>query len=118
MPDPDWTALTDFAVALAQASAAEILPHFRRNIAVDVKDGPVWDPVTEGDKAGERVIRRMIAETYPDHGIHGEDYGITEARSPFTWVLDPVDGTRAFVCGMPTWPRSSGSPMRAARSWD
>lgn len=103
MPDPDWTALTDFAVALAQASAAEILPHFRRNIAVDVKDGPVWDPVTEGDKAGERVIRRMIAETYPDHGIHGEEYGITEARSPFTWVLDPVDGTRAFVCGMPTW---------------
>ena len=103
MQDPDWTALTAFAVALAAASAAEILPHFRCNIAVDVKDNPIWDPVTEGDRAGERIIRRMIEETYPDHGIHGEEYGIKEARSPFTWVLDPVDGTRAFVCGMPTW---------------
>ncbi len=103
MTTPGWTELTRFAIALAQASAAEILPYFRRNTAVDVKDGPVWDPVTEGDRAGERVIRQMIEERYPGHGIHGEEYGIKDARSPFTWVLDPVDGTRAFVCGMPTW---------------
>jgi myo-inositol-1(or 4)-monophosphatase len=70
---------------------------------VDGKDGPVWDPVTEGDRAGERIIRQMIEERYPDHGIHGEEYGIKEGRSSFTWVLDPVDGTRSFVCGMPTW---------------
>jgi myo-inositol-1(or 4)-monophosphatase len=103
MTQPDWPDLTRFAVALAQASAGEILPFFRRNTAVDVKDGPVWDPVTEGDRAGERIIRRMIEERYPDHGIHGEEYGTKEARSGFTWILDPVDGTRSFVCGMPTW---------------
>lgn len=103
MSKPDWTELTRFAIALATASAEQILPYFRRNTAVDVKDGPVWDPVTEGDRAGERVIRNMIEAHYPDHGIHGEEFGIKEARSPFTWVLDPVDGTRSFVCGMPTW---------------
>ncbi len=100
---PDWNELTRFAIALAEASAREILPYFRRNTPVEVKDGPVWDPVTEGDRAGERAIRAMIEEHYPDHGIHGEEYGIKEGRSGFTWILDPVDGTRAFVCGMPTW---------------
>jgi myo-inositol-1(or 4)-monophosphatase len=103
MSNPDWAELTRFAMALAEASAAAIMPYFRRNTAVDIKDGPVWDPVTEGDRAGERAIRALIERHYPDHGIHGEEYGVKEARSPFTWVLDPVDGTRAFVCGMPTW---------------
>jgi histidinol phosphatase-like enzyme (inositol monophosphatase family) len=100
---PDWAELTAFAIALADASAEAILPYFRRNTAVDVKDGPVWDPVTEGDRAGERAIRTMIEERFPDHGILGEEYGAKETSSPFTWVLDPVDGTRSFVCGMPTW---------------
>jgi histidinol phosphatase-like enzyme (inositol monophosphatase family) len=99
----DWTELTRFAIALAEASAVEILPFFRRNTPVDVKQGPVWDPVTEGDRAGERVIRRLIEERYPDHGIVGEEYGVKDARSGFTWILDPIDGTRSFVCGMPTW---------------
>lgn len=103
MSNPDWAELTRFAMALATASAAAILPYFRQNTRVDVKDGPVWDPVTEGDRAGERAIRQLIETHYPAHGIHGEEYGLKEARSPFTWVLDPVDGTRAFVCGMPTW---------------
>ena len=103
MTKPDWAELTRFAATLAEASAAAILPWFRKNVAVDVKDGPVWDPVTEGDRAGERAIRELIERHYPDHGIHGEEYGIKQGRSPFTWVLDPVDGTRAFVSGMPTW---------------
>ncbi|PZF78649.1 histidinol-phosphatase [Aestuariivirga litoralis] len=103
MKTPDWAELTRFAIALAEASADAILPYFRRNTAVDVKDGPVWDPVTEGDRAGERAIRALIERHYPDHGILGEEYGVKHGRSPFTWVLDPVDGTRAFVSGMPTW---------------
>ncbi|MBK8770257.1 MAG: inositol monophosphatase family protein [Rhizobiales bacterium] len=103
MAAPDWTELTRFARLLADDAARAILPYFRRNAEVDVKDGPVWDPVTEGDRAGERAIRKLIEEHYPDHGIHGEEYGIKDSRSPFTWVLDPVDGTRSFVCGMPTW---------------
>lgn len=103
MTTPDWAELTRFAMALAKESAAAILPYFRQNTSVDVKDGPVWDPVTEGDRAGERAIRGLIEAHYPDHGILGEEYGVKEGRSPFTWVLDPVDGTRAFVCGMPSW---------------
>lgn len=103
MTTPDWDELTRFAITLAEASAAAILPFFRQNAAIDVKDGPVWDPVTEGDRAGERAIRALIERRFPDHAIHGEEYGIKEGASPFTWVLDPVDGTRSFVCGMPTW---------------
>ena len=99
----DWTDLTQFAIALAHASASAILPFFRQNTHVEVKDGPVWDPVTEGDRAGERVIRARIEDRFPGHGIHGEEYGIKDGTSGFTWILDPVDGTRAFVCGMPTW---------------
>ena len=103
MAQPDWMELTHFAIALAKASASEILPFFRRNTAIDVKQAIAWDPVTEGDRAGERIIRQMIEDRYPDHGINGEEYGIKESSSPFRWVLDPVDGTRSFVCGMPTW---------------
>ena len=99
----DWTELTTFAIGLARASEAEILPYFRRNTPVEVKPHDVWDPVTEGDRAGERIIRKMIEERFPDHGINGEEYGIKPGKSVFTWVLDPVDGTRSFVCGMPTW---------------
>jgi histidinol phosphatase-like enzyme (inositol monophosphatase family) len=103
MTAPDWTELTQFALELAQASAKEILPFFRSDIQVDVKSGTRWDPVTEGDRAGERVMRALIEASFPDHGINGEEYGLKASRSGFTWVLDPVDGTRAFISGMPTW---------------
>lgn len=100
---PDWDGLTRFAQGLAVAAGGEILPLFRCNTGIDVKSGPVWDPVTEGDRAGERIIRRMIEERYPEHAIEGEEYGFKEGRSGFTWILDPIDGTRAFVCGLPFW---------------
>ncbi len=100
---PDWDEMTRFARALAAAAAGEILPLFRSNARIDVKSGPVWDPVTEGDRAGERIIRKMIEERYPDHAIEGEEFGYKEGRSGFTWILDPIDGTRAFVCGLPFW---------------
>lgn len=103
MTAPDWTELTQFALELAHASAQVILPFFRKDIEIDVKSGVVWDPVTEGDRAGERIMREMIERRFPDHGIHGEEYGLKPSRSGFTWVLDPVDGTRAFISGMPTW---------------
>ncbi len=114
---PDWAELTRFAIALAQASAAEILPFFRRNTQVDIKDGPVWDPVTEGDRAGERIIRQMIEARYPDHGILGEEYGAKESRSPFTWVLDPWTGPAPSSAACRPGRRSSASPMRASLLW-
>jgi myo-inositol-1(or 4)-monophosphatase len=100
---PDWDNLTRFARTLATAAGEAILPHFRSHGPVDVKAHETWDPVTEGDRAGERAMRALIEAHFPDHGIHGEEYGRKDARSPFTWVLDPVDGTRSFVIGMPTW---------------
>jgi myo-inositol-1(or 4)-monophosphatase len=104
MPHRDpWTELTDFAIGLSQAAAAEILPHFRQNTPIDVKPHETWDPVTEGDRAGERAIRHLIEKHHPTHGIIGEEYGTKKGSSALTWVLDPVDGTRAFVIGLPTW---------------
>jgi myo-inositol-1(or 4)-monophosphatase len=89
---------------LADASGKVILRHFRKPIAVDNKaGGSAFDPVTEADRAGERAIRRRLAALHPDHGILGEELGHQRSASPYTWVIDPIDGTRAFITGMPLW---------------
>jgi myo-inositol-1(or 4)-monophosphatase len=98
-----WAHLTDFARTLAHTSGAAILPYFRENAPIDLKAHEGWDPVTEGDRAGERVIRDLIEKHHPTHGIIGEEFGTKTGTSGLTWILDPVDGTRAFVCGLPTW---------------
>ena len=95
--------LTQFALELAAASAKIILPQFRKNIGIDNKLATGWDPVTEADRSAERVIREMIESKFPNHGIIGEEYGIKSNLSTYSWVLDPIDGTRSFVIGMPTW---------------
>jgi histidinol phosphatase-like enzyme (inositol monophosphatase family) len=98
-------AFVDFACAAAHAAGAAILPHFRAPIAVDDKAtrGGDYDPVTEADRAAESAIRTMIQQTYPDHGILGEEHGVVNADSRFRWVIDPIDGTRAFISGLPVW---------------
>jgi histidinol-phosphatase len=104
MPSPlDWHELTAFGLELAEAAAERIMPFFRKANRIEVKAGAVWDPVTEADRAGEQAIRRLIEARFPDHGIIGEEYGAKDGGSGFTWILDPIDGTRAFICGMPTW---------------
>ena len=95
--------LLDFARQLASAAADVILPQFRRNIAIEVKQAKDWDPVTEGDRAAERAIRSLIESHFPTHGIIGEEYGTKAGSSAYTWILDPIDGTRSFVIGIPTW---------------
>lgn len=95
--------LTHFALELADASAKIIVPQFRKNISIDVKAAAEWDPVTEADRAAERIIRGLIEKTFPEHGIIGEEYGTKSTSSVYNWVLDPIDGTRSFVIGMPTW---------------
>jgi myo-inositol-1(or 4)-monophosphatase len=102
---PDIAALLSFADELADAARAVILPYFRTELAVEAKHGPKpgYDPVTEADKGAERAMRALIAQRYPDHGILGEEYGHKPAQSGYTWILDPVDGTRQFIAGLPLW---------------
>jgi myo-inositol-1(or 4)-monophosphatase len=97
-----------FARQLSKVAAEAILPYFRAHTPVEVKEGAVWDPVTEGDRAGERAIRQLIEKHYPSHGIVGEEYGVKTGTSDLKWILDPVDGTRAFVIGLPTWANLIG----------
>jgi myo-inositol-1(or 4)-monophosphatase len=93
-----------FALQAAMAAGDAILPHFRAPIDVEDKGGARgYDPVTEADRAAEAVIRAAIAHQYPDHGIHGEEHGRVAGRSPFTWVIDPIDGTRSFIVGHLHW---------------
>ena len=100
---PSPSDLVAFARHLGDDAAAVSLPLFRSSLTIDDKGEGLFDPVTEADREAERAIRMLIAERYPDHGVIGEEFGPTEGSSPFTWVIDPIDGTRAFVAGMPTW---------------
>ena len=98
-------ALLAFAKELADAAGGAILPYFRADLTVEDKSagGAVFDPVTVADRAAERTMRELIAARYPDHGIVGEEEASVTGTSAFRWVLDPIDGTRAFVTGLPIW---------------
>ncbi len=96
--------LCAFALKLADAAADVTISYFKSPIGVSDKDkGEGFDPVTAADKGAEEAVRTLIEKHYPDHAVHGEEMGIKETGSPFKWVLDPVDGTRAFISGLPTW---------------
>jgi histidinol phosphatase-like enzyme (inositol monophosphatase family) len=89
---------------LADLSGAAVLPHFRKSIAVDNKAAAgQFDPVTKADRAAERVIARELKARFPDHGIVGEEYGTRTGAGRYSWVVDPIDGTRAFIMGSPLW---------------
>lgn len=93
-----------FVHDLANRSGEAILPFFRTAMATQNKAGAgSFDPVTEGDRTAEMVMRRMIKEAFPAHGIVGEEFGMERPDAEFVWVLDPIDGTRAFVSGLPVW---------------
>jgi histidinol-phosphatase len=100
---PEITQYADFAMRLADAARVQTLPRFRSGLGVSNKAGADFDPVTDADRESERVMREMISKTYPAHGIIGEEFGATPGAAPWRWVLDPIDGTRAFVCGVPSW---------------
>ncbi|HEY9217595.1 MAG TPA: inositol monophosphatase family protein, partial [Phenylobacterium sp.] len=102
---PDRIAELDaFLIELNHASAAAILPLFRtENGLVDKGGAKGFDPVTLADKGGETAIRKLISERYPEHGVIGEEWGEDRPEAEFVWVLDPVDGTRAFIAGLPLW---------------
>jgi histidinol phosphatase-like enzyme (inositol monophosphatase family) len=94
----------EFACRLGERAGAAILPHFRAVIAVDNKAAAgSYDPVTIADRSAEETISREIARVYPGHAIHGEEHGRSTGTSPLTWVIDPIDGTRAFILGHIHW---------------
>jgi histidinol phosphatase-like enzyme (inositol monophosphatase family) len=96
--------LVAFANRLADASGAVIRPYFRQRIEVAHKPGKgTFDPVTEADKGGEKAIRAIIERERPDDGILGEEFGEKKGSNGLRWVLDPVDGTRAFITGRHEW---------------
>ncbi len=93
-----------FLIELNRAAASAILPLFRADHGLIDKGGAKgFDPVTEADKGAERAIRKLISARYPDHGVIGEEYGEDRPDAEWVWVLDPVDGTRAFIAGLPLW---------------
>jgi myo-inositol-1(or 4)-monophosphatase len=104
LPAQEIDRLKAFACQLADAAAEVSMRYFRQPFAVDDKDkGDGFDPVTLADQGAEKAIRALIEEHFPDHGIFGEEFGIKTGAGEFEWVLDPIDGTRAFISGLPTW---------------
>ncbi len=95
--------LAEFAMRLADAARAETLPRWRGAGAARNKAATGFDPVTEADIASEQAMRALIERAFPDHGIAGEEGDDRPANGPYCWSLDPIDGTRSFVCGMPSW---------------
>lgn len=104
LSDERLRAFDAFLIELHGAAAVETLPRFRADHGLDNKaaDGG-FDPVTEADRGAEAAIRELIAARFPDHGVLGEEYGADRADAEFVWVLDPVDGTRAYISGLPLW---------------
>jgi myo-inositol-1(or 4)-monophosphatase len=99
-----FSSLLDFAHGLADLSGTIIRPYFRKSLAVANKgEKGAFDPVTKADRAAERAIRRAIKERWPDHGLIGEELGSSGHNRRFRWVVDPIDGTRAFIMGSPLW---------------
>jgi len=99
----DTHSLTQFACELADESGRVILPFFRQALAVDNKLATGFDPVTQADRDAELAITALIQQRHPTHGILGEEHGFKAGTSGLTWVVDPIDGTRAFMCGMAQW---------------
>lgn len=96
--------ITDVAHAMADAARSAILPYFRSgDLADENKDAGGYDPVTVADRAAEQAMRAVLANARPEDAILGEEFGAQPGTSGLTWVLDPIDGTRGFVAGTPTW---------------
>jgi len=114
---PQLAQLDPFLLELNRVSGEVILPLFRTENGLENKDvGGGFDPVTKGDKDAEAIIRQTIAAHFPEHGVIGEEYGEDRPDAEFVWVLDPIDGTRAFIAGLPVWTtliglRFQGKPV-------
>lgn len=98
MTDSNWL---DAVSELASLAGAVALEHFRRGIQVERKDDD--SPVTAADRAAETFARDWIERRFPEHGIVGEEFGTRRPGARWRWLIDPIDGTRTFVAGVPLW---------------
>ena len=93
-----------FVAELANVAGEAILPFFRTALQAQDKNGRgSFDPVTEADRAAETAMRSLILSTFPAHGIVGEEFDDHQPDAEYVWVLDPIDGTKSFISGFPTW---------------
>ena len=98
----DLTPYRTFLTELAVQSGDFLRPHFA-NPALAVEFKSDHSPVTIADQGAEKLLRHLIADKFPGHGIIGEEFGNENADAEFTWVLDPIDGTKSFITGVPLW---------------
>lgn len=104
-----------FVDRLAQVSGEALMPFFRAAFTVEDKSaGGAFDPVTEADRAAEAAMRKLIGEAFPHHGVIGEEFGVEGQGSEYVWVLDPIDGTKSFISGLPLWGTLIGLLHRGA----
>ena len=100
----DYKAYSKFIGSLAKKLTKYYYSKLNKSFKVSNKlKGNRYDPVTSADKAFERFIRKEIKKRFPNHQIIGEEFGFKKSKSEFSWVIDPIDGTRSFVIGNPTW---------------
>jgi myo-inositol-1(or 4)-monophosphatase len=104
LTDADLEILHGLLNEIGDAAGKVTRPHFRTALTVQNKlDGGDYDPVTEADQAAEMAIRELLARKRPRDAVYGEEHGFEPGDSGLTWVIDPIDGTRAFITGMPLW---------------
>src|SRR6201988_2242059 len=97
----DFSAFVD---ELATISGETIRPFFRNALGIENKSrSGGFDPVTAAARAAEAAMRALIKRTFPEHGIVGEEFGVERRDAEYVWILDPIDGTKSFICGMPVW---------------
>jgi myo-inositol-1(or 4)-monophosphatase len=102
MDEDEIAAFLATAVKLAELARGQTLTGEPAE-ADDKNEGGAYDPVTAADRGAERAMRQWIHACWPDHAIAGEEYSVKEGEGPWSWSLDPIDGTRAYVCGLPSW---------------
>ncbi len=98
---PDPQLLLEFALEATWKAGRVTLSHFQTGVPAERKSDNT--PVTLADKEAEQVLREMISNYWPDHGIIGEEFGEKNSDSPYKWIIDPIDGTKSFVSGVPLY---------------
>ncbi len=106
----DIKELLEFARTVAEKGGAKTLEYFRNGVEIDHKTDD--SPVTVADRQAELVMREIITEKFPDHGIIGEEFGKTNEDSDIQWILDPIDGTISFIHGIPTYTTLIGITIK------